>query len=89
MKNKTEHFHYHFSHYVFLFILLGFELVLFFIQSGNPQLQSMIIYSSAVLYFFWGILHHHFEGDLMPKVVVEYLLISLLAVLLLRGAFIR
>lgn len=89
MKNKKEHFHFHLSHYVLLFVLLGFELVIFFINNGNPFLQSMIIYSASIGYFLWGIVHHRLEGDLMPKIVVEYLLISLLAVLLLRGAFIR
>lgn len=89
MKNKKEHLHYHLSHYVLLFILLGFELVLFFVNSSNPFLQRIIIYSASILYFLWGIVHHRLEGDLMPKIVVEYLLISLLAVLLLRGAFIR
>lgn len=85
----NTHLHFHLSHYIFLAVVLGFGAVFFIINSGNPFIQSRIVIAESLFYFLWGIWHHRLEGDLHPKVVVEYLLVSLLALILLRGAFLR
>lgn len=85
--NKDKHFHT--LHYIILIIILSLAIVLFFAFAGNPQLQFYIALATSITYFLWGVIHHDLEGDLHPKIVVEYLLIALLAILLLRGAIYR
>lgn len=86
MKKDT---HFHLLHYLVLVVLLLLAVVLFFASTGNNQLQFKIAVATASLYFIWGIAHHHLEGDLHPKIMIEYLLIALLAIFLLKGAIFR
>lgn len=85
--NKNTHFH--LLHYLVLVILLLLAVVLFFLSAENHQIQFYIAIATSVTYFFWGVIHHNLEGDLHPKIMVEYLLIALLAIILLRGAIFR
>lgn len=81
-----RNFHFHLYHYLLLIFIIMLGTVLFSLNAGNPQLQYRIVIFTSGLYFLWGVVHHRLEGDLHPKIVVEYLLISVLAVVLLRGA---
>ncbi|MBI5452529.1 hypothetical protein HY945_03635 [Candidatus Gottesmanbacteria bacterium] len=85
--NKNHHFH--ILHYLFLIFFLALGITSFFYYSGYPDNQFFIAMATSLFYFIWGIVHHALEGDLHPKVMVEYLVISLLAILLLRGAIYR
>lgn len=75
---------------VFQYILLltiGIGGVWFFhYLRGMPEKQYIVILATSGLYVFWGIVHHLIKGDFHLKIVVEYLLIAILAVVLLRGA---
>lgn len=81
---KTKY--YHLIWFIFLIIILAIGLWFFYIFAGFPDKQLFTVEIAAFLYFLWGIVYHFLEGDLHPKIVVEYLLIALLAVFLLRGA---
>lgn len=81
--------HFHLLHYLVLVIFLLLAVVLFFLSAGNNQLQFKIGIATSITYFIWGIVHHRLEGDLHPKIMVEYLLIALLAMFLLKGAIFR
>lgn len=88
MDLKNNH-HFHIWHYTVLIFMLILGITFIFLFSGQPDKQfiSAVIISAA--YFLWGVVHHKLEGDLHPKIVVEYLLIALLALLLLKGAIFR
>ena len=81
--------HFHIIHYLVLVVILGLAVVFFFLAAGNHQYQFKIAIFTSTLYFLWGVIHHRLEGDLHPKIMVEYLLIAFLAVILLKGAIFR
>jgi hypothetical protein len=85
---KKERFHHLFS-YLTLFTILGIGSLSFYLYKGAPDNQFLLVVTTSFLYFFWGVMHHLLEDDLHPKIVVEYLFISLLAIFLLRGAIYR
>jgi len=45
-------------------------------------MQLAIIISMGVSYVVWGIIHHYDHRDLHIKIIAEYILIALLAVLI-------
>lgn len=85
---KKNH-HFHVSHYLILLFCLSIGVITFIYFIGFPDRQFVTAIIFSMLYFIWGIVHHALEGDLHPKIMVEYLVISILAVLLLRGAIYR
>lgn len=80
---------FHISHYLMLIFILSLGITGFFYFQGDPNRQFMVAVITSFLYFTWGIIHHQQEGDLHPKIVVEYLLIAVLAIFLLKGAIFR
>lgn len=81
--------HLHLTHYFFLLSILVLGIVSFFLFGAYPTKQFGVVIISAILYIIWGIAHHHLEGNLHIKIVVEYTLIALLSVMLLRGVIFR
>jgi hypothetical protein len=79
----------HFAHFFFLFIILFLGVMALYIFRGLQNQQFFVVEILSIIYFFWGCLYHHFKGDFHPKIVVEYLLIAIMAVLMLRGAIYR
>ena len=77
------------AHYLLLVILVVLGVVFFHRFNGLPYLQMAVIVITAAGYVGWGYLHHRLEGDLHPRIMIEYLLIAALAILLMRGAIIR
>ncbi len=74
--------HYHF---LILLLLLGGGMVAFSLASPHRQLQLGIGIGVTIVYVAWGVIHHLLEGDLHPKVVLEYGLVGLIATLVLLG----
>ncbi|MCL4359744.1 hypothetical protein M1555_00615 [Patescibacteria group bacterium] len=70
-------------HFAILVIILGGGLGLFWVLRGNPTAQFLVGAVTSVAYFLWGIIHHAARGDLHRKVVIEYMLVSALAIVLL------
>jgi len=56
-------------------------LVAFFFFSHLPEIQKIIVVFTGLGYFLWGIFHHWQEGDLSFKVIVEYLMLTILGIL--------
>lgn len=69
-----------------LLVILSIGVFLFYLSSVNPAQQYTIVILFSLFYFLWGMIYHTLKGDFHLKIVVEYLLIALLAVLLARGA---
>ena len=70
-------------HYIILIGILLCGLVAFLFTQGSHELQLIVSVTTAVAYVAWGMIHHAVNGDLHPKVVVEYALIGTIAVMLL------
>ena len=68
--------------FVLLFILAT-GLWSFWYAGGNVMLQLIIGGVTTIAYVLWGIVHHVMNGDLHKKVVVEYVLVGLIALVLL------
>jgi len=70
-------------HFVALLLILSVGLFTFFAVSGSRQLQLLVGIMTAVSYVAWGLIHHAAHGELYRKVVVEYILIGIIAIVLL------
>lgn len=75
--------HYPFLHSVVLFCILVGGLFTFWLAQGNMMLQLVTGTVTAAAYVAWGIIHHVIKGDVHRKVVIEYVLIGLIAIVLL------
>ncbi len=77
----------HTLHFLVLVIIVVTGMYLFFYAQGNRSLQLTIGITSALAYVAWGLIHHAIQRDLYPKVVVEYVLMGLIAIVLLMTIF--
>lgn len=77
------------SSYLILFsgLILGFFF--FSVFSYNRKLQLLIGFLMSGYYLIWGILNHLIKGDLTLKVIIEYVLISLLGIVILSSLLFR
>ena len=75
----------HFFQYFVLLTILSLGFVSFVSSFGNRRLQFKIVVTTSFLYVVWGVVHHFLEKTLYPKIVVEYILVALLAVVILGG----
>jgi len=55
----------------------------------NRPMQASILVSMAAAYVAWGIIHHHQHRDLHVKIVAEYLLMAILAILIVGSLIYR
>ncbi len=85
----NQDIHLHLSHYIFLLSILIMGLVSIVLFAPYPDKQFGASVLTAILYIIWGIAHHHLEGDLHLKIVIEYTLIALISILVLRGVIYR
>ncbi|OIO13948.1 hypothetical protein COV53_04315 [Candidatus Gottesmanbacteria bacterium CG11_big_fil_rev_8_21_14_0_20_37_11] len=82
---KTDHF-FHVIYYIFLTVILGLGVLFLYLYSGNPDRQFKVVILTSAFYFLMGVSYHKLKGDLHAKIVIEYLLIAIFSVILLRGA---
>lgn len=74
----------HFWHYTILAtIILAGGIVFFSCPDKTIKLQVGIL--TTLAYIFWGIFHHLLENNLNFKIMIEYTLIGVLAIILLGG----
>jgi len=73
----------HLGQYLVLLFILFFGALAFFYFQRFPQAQIVSIFLTASFYVLWGIVHHYLEGDLHPRVIMEYVAIALLGFLVL------
>lgn len=72
--------------YIILSVAVTTAVWLFYFFVGQPDVQYLTAKFLALFYILWGIIHHYHKGDFHAKVVVEYLLIALLFLIIIRGA---
>lgn len=75
----------HIFDYLILSILMSTAIVMILVFNGNRAYQTITIISTSLLYILWGVLHHHKEGTLYRKVILEYLLFAILGTVLVMG----
>lgn len=71
----------------YLFLLLFFIVggIFYLTFSFHPLIQKWIVYITIAVYFFWSLFHHYRRGDLHVSIVLEYLIFSLFAIVLLSS----
>lgn len=69
--------------YIVLLIILVTGVWTFWGASNDKVMQLYIGVATAISYVIWGIIYHTLEGDLHPKVVIEYCLVGAIAIVLL------
>lgn len=79
----------HTLHYLILITIMAIGFGSVFAFSENKNTQFLLGGLTAVLYVFWGIIHHYMEDDLNLKIVIEYTLIAALSVTILFSLLIR
>lgn len=73
-------------HYLVLLLVLVAGLSLLLMYNNHPELQFFVGVGIAISYFSWGITHHYLIGDLHRKHVVEYGILAILGIILLKVA---
>lgn len=63
-----------FQYFLILLVFISAFLTLLLLQ--DRQQKILIVYSLAGLYLLWGILHHYYEHDLTPEIILEYLIFA-------------
>lgn len=66
-----------------LCIILGSGVYMFYLTRGNIQTQMIVGLSTTLAYICWGIIHHMMVGNLHRKIVIEYMLIGVIALILM------
>ncbi len=79
----------HLPHYLLLFGILisGFAGLILF--SYDKNFQILVATATAAAYVVWGIIHHYLHRDLHLEVVVEYVVISILGLVVLFSLILR
>jgi len=69
--------------FIVLAIILVTGVFTFWTAQNDKMMQLYIGIATSVAYVIWGIIFHGLDGDLHPKIVIEYCLVGLIAVILL------
>lgn len=69
--------------FIVLCLILVTGVVTFWGAHNDRMLQLYIGIATSVAYVLWGLIYHGLEGDLHPKIVVEYTLVGAIAIVLL------
>ena len=82
-------FAHHPLHYFTLLCVMLVGLWGIFWFSYHRSLQLGILVSMAASYVIWGVIHHAHHRDLHIKIIFEYLLVAILAVLIFASLILR
>ncbi len=69
----------HISYYIIESIILGLGFFIVYSLS-TINLQIMGIVTVVLIYSVMGLVHHKIDHDMHPKIVLEYIIISVLVV---------
>ncbi len=76
MKDKIKHL----PHYLSLAGILLACVLGFLIFPYDKDFRIAILFSTAIAYVAWGIVHHRLNDDFYPSVLLEYLTVAFLGV---------
>jgi len=69
--------------YIVLAVILASGIFTFWTAQNDRTIQMFVGIATSITYVLWGMIYHALEGDLHLKVVIEYSLVGLIAVVLL------
>lgn len=78
-------FHQHLRQFTVLALLLLLSLIGLIAFNYSKSIQQIIIIVLCCSYFAWGVSHHILRKDLTGYIMLEYLLTSVLAAVLLQA----
>lgn len=78
----------HTFHYIVLMMILIGGIFSFISFRNYPVLQLLIGVITCLLYFLWGVVHHFVDGNLSVKIVIEYLSVTIFAIIILWNVII-
>lgn len=81
MKKPTRNI----TDYLTLTIIVSAAVILTLYFNGNKNYQQVVIIGLSILYIVWGTIHHLKENTLQARIVLEYVLFSLLGSTLVIG----
>lgn len=84
-KNTTTHILHFFV--LALLLVLSASCILYF--GSDRLIQSLVVILTSLGYVMWGYMHHKVEHTLQAKVLLEYVLISLLCASILLSIIFR
>ncbi|OGY22445.1 MAG: hypothetical protein A3A65_04810 [Candidatus Chisholmbacteria bacterium RIFCSPLOWO2_01_FULL_49_14] len=67
-----------FDHYIALASILGAGLSLFLYYRYSRETQAYVIFTTAIGYTVWGVLHHKLIHYLTIEIIFEYVLVAAL-----------
>lgn len=82
-------FAHHPLHYFVLLCIMVVGLWGIFWFDYNQSLQLGIVISLAISYVAWGVVHHWQHKDLHIKIIFEYLLVAIFAILIFASLLLR
>lgn len=65
--------------YIVLVLAMIALIIGFFIVWPNRVLQRILIVAMMIFYFFWGVITHLQDEYISIKIIIEYIIVSLLA----------
>jgi hypothetical protein len=65
-----------FDHYIALASIMGASLSLFLYYRYSRETQAYVIFSTAIAYALWGIVHHKLIHYLTIEIIFEYVLVA-------------
>lgn len=80
----------HLVHYLIILGIIALGIGSVILLSSNKNMQLIMVLAVSLFYLCYGIFHHFLEHDITIKIVVEYVLVTLLVVALfifVRGGF--
>ena len=72
------------SHYLALSIILAVGSITILLFRFDALLLNIAVYSMGGMYIVWGILHHRSANHIRLKVMLEYLLVALLGIIIIK-----
>lgn len=69
--------------FLVLAIILIAGIFTFWGAQNDKGIQLSVGIATSIAYLLWGMIYHSLEGDLHMKVVIEYSLVSAIAIVLL------
>lgn len=79
----------HFPHYLPLLGIFVASIYGFRIFSYDRNFQAAVAIASAVSYASWGIIHHIIHKDIRLSIFIEYLVISIIGLIVILSVIFR
>jgi len=77
------------KHYLALGVILAVGFWLYWVFNFNRQIQVWITVGMGCAYVLWGIIYHTLRKELYFRIILEYLLVSILACTLIVFLLLR